>query len=189
MSYLHQKYSLEPEIPGHVPGYTYVAQIVKNRVARLCTKFSILFLGPGDNFWKSYDKNQGADVTAIIFGIVDGGWWVTSRLQITSSILWQICFPHNFFKAPYMYDFLGLGDHLWKKLWRKQICPTILLRGDLRPAGDPAPAIDDSKNYMGDVWFCFRHNFFKKLSTWLKTSLERCATRISTICAKNQALK
>jgi hypothetical protein len=23
--------------------------------------------------------------------------------------------------------------------------------GDLRPAGDPSPAIDDFKNYMGDV--------------------------------------
>ena len=27
-----------------------------------------------------------------------------------------------------------------------------------------APAIDDFKNYMGDVWFCFRHNYSKKLS-------------------------
>ena len=34
--------------------------------------------------------------------------------------------------------------------------------GDLRPAGDPSPAIGDSKNYAGDVWFFFRHNFFKK---------------------------
>ena len=50
--------------------------------------------------------------------------------------------------------------------------------GDLRSAGDPSPAIDDFKNYMGDVWFCFRH----------KTSLERCATQFSTICAKNQGL-
>ena len=33
--------------------------------------------------------------------------------------------------------------------------------GDLRSAGDPSPAIDDLKNYTGDVWFCFRHNFLK----------------------------
>ena len=33
--------------------------------------------------------------------------------------------------------------------------------GDLRSAGDPSPAIDDFKNYMADVWVCFRHNFFK----------------------------
>jgi hypothetical protein len=33
--------------------------------------------------------------------------------------------------------------------------------GNLRPAGNPSPAIDDFKNYVGDVWFCFRHNFFK----------------------------
>ena len=33
--------------------------------------------------------------------------------------------------------------------------------GNLRPAGDPSPAIDDFKNYVGDIWFCFRHNFFK----------------------------
>jgi hypothetical protein len=34
--------------------------------------------------------------------------------------------------------------------------------GDLRPAGDPAPAIDDFKNYMGDVWFGLCHKFFLK---------------------------
>ena len=33
--------------------------------------------------------------------------------------------------------------------------------GDLRPAGDPSPAIDVIKNYAVDVWFCFRHNFSK----------------------------
>ena len=33
--------------------------------------------------------------------------------------------------------------------------------GDLRSAGDPSPAIDDFKNYAGDVCFCFRHNVFK----------------------------
>ena len=60
--------------------------------------------------------------------------------------------------------------------------------GDLRSAGDPSPAIDDFKNYVGDVWFCFRHNFFKKLSPVLKNGLERCATLFCTICAKNQAL-
>ena len=40
--------------------------------------------------------------------------------------------------------------------------------GDLRSAGDPSPAIDDFKNYAGDVWFCFRHNFFKKYPQCLK---------------------
>jgi hypothetical protein len=33
--------------------------------------------------------------------------------------------------------------------------------GDLRPSGDPSPAIDDFKNFGGDAWFCFRHNVFK----------------------------
>ena len=60
--------------------------------------------------------------------------------------------------------------------------------GDLRSAGDPSPAIDDLKNYMGDVWFCFRHKYFKNLSPVLKNGLERCATLIATICAKHQAL-
>ena len=40
--------------------------------------------------------------------------------------------------------------------------------GDLRSAGDPSPAIDDFKNYMGDVWFCFRHNYFKNYPQYLK---------------------
>ena len=40
--------------------------------------------------------------------------------------------------------------------------------GDLRSAGDPSPAIDDLKNYMGDAWFCFRHNFFKNYLQDLK---------------------
>jgi hypothetical protein len=35
--------------------------------------------------------------------------------------------------------------------------------GDLRAAGEPSPAIDDFKNCGGDVWFCFRHKFFKKI--------------------------
>ena len=34
--------------------------------------------------------------------------------------------------------------------------------GDLRSADDPSPAIDDFKSYVADVWFCFRHKFFKK---------------------------
>jgi hypothetical protein len=40
--------------------------------------------------------------------------------------------------------------------------------GDLRSAGDPSPAIDDFKNYTGDVWFGFRHNFFKNYLQDLK---------------------
>jgi hypothetical protein len=40
--------------------------------------------------------------------------------------------------------------------------------GDLRPAGDPSPAIDDLKNCGGDVRFCFRHNFFKNYPQDLK---------------------
>ena len=38
--------------------------------------------------------------------------------------------------------------------------------GDLRSAGDPSPAIDDLKNYAGDVCFCFRHNFLKNYPQW-----------------------
>jgi hypothetical protein len=34
--------------------------------------------------------------------------------------------------------------------------------GGLRSAGDPSPAIDDLKNYVGVAWFCFLHNFLKK---------------------------
>ena len=61
--------------------------------------------------------------------------------------------------------------------------------GDLRSAGDPSPAIDDFKNYTGDPWFCFRHNYFKNYPQYfLKNGLERCATRSATICTKNQAL-
>ena len=33
--------------------------------------------------------------------------------------------------------------------------------GDLRSAGDPSTAIDDFKNYVGDVSSCFRYNFSK----------------------------
>ena len=40
--------------------------------------------------------------------------------------------------------------------------------GDLRSAGDPSPTIDDFKNYMGDAWLCFRHNFFKNYPQDLK---------------------
>jgi hypothetical protein len=62
--------------------------------------------------------------------------------------------------------------------------------GDLRPAGDPAPARDDSTNYMGDVLLCFCHYFFKNYPQDLKckNSPERHASRFSNICAKNQAL-
>jgi hypothetical protein len=35
--------------------------------------------------------------------------------------------------------------------------------GDLRPAGDPSPAIDDFKNYAGDEWFGFCHTFSKSI--------------------------
>ena len=38
------------------------------------------------------------DVARIIFEIVDCGGWVTSRSQITSRFVWQICFRHNFLK-------------------------------------------------------------------------------------------
>jgi hypothetical protein len=40
--------------------------------------------------------------------------------------------------------------------------------GDLRSAGDPSPTIDDFKNYAGDVWFYFRHNFSKNYPQYLK---------------------
>ena len=45
---------------------------------------------------------------------------------------------------------------------------SYLIANDLRLAGDPSPAIDDFKNYMGDVWVCFRHNFFKNYPKDLK---------------------
>ena len=40
--------------------------------------------------------------------------------------------------------------------------------GDLRSAGDPSPAIDDFKNYTGDVWLCFHHNLLKNYLQDLK---------------------
>ena len=39
---------------------------------------------------------------------------------------------------------------------------------DMRSARVPLPAIDDFKNYAGDVWFWFRHNFFKNYPQYLK---------------------
>ena len=50
--------------------------------------------------------------------------------------------------------------------------------GDLRSAGDPSPAIDDFKNYVGDVWFCFRHNYFKNYPQYLKMG-QKDAPRVS----------
>ena len=82
--------------------------------------------------------------------------------------------------------FLGPGDIFWKCYDENR--PAIHTAGDLQSAGDPSPAIDDFKNYMGDVWFSFRHNFFKNYLQDLKNSLEKRATRFSTICAKNQGL-
>jgi hypothetical protein len=52
---------------------------------------------------------------------------------------------------------------IFDKIMAKIDLPYITA-GGLRSAGDPSPAIDDFKNCVGDVWFCFRHNFFKKLS-------------------------
>ena len=59
--------------------------------------------------------------------------------------------------------------------------------GGLRPAGDPSPAIDDFKNYAGDVWTCFLNNFFKNYLQDLKI-VQNDATLYCTICAENQAL-
>jgi hypothetical protein len=47
--------------------------------------------------WKVMTKTK-PHVAHIIFEIVDGGWWVTSRSQVISSIVWQIWFRHNFSK-------------------------------------------------------------------------------------------
>jgi hypothetical protein len=62
----------------------------------------------------------------------------------------------------------------------------------MRPACDPSPAIDDSKNYPGDVWTytCFCHNFSDNYPQAIKNNLflEKHATRLFTICPKNQAL-
>jgi hypothetical protein len=62
--------------------------------------------------------------------------------------------------------------------------------GDLRPAGDPTPTIDDFKNSAGDVWFCSRRNFFEIHPQDLKIVyiVEKHATHFSTICSKNPAL-
>ena len=53
----------------------------------------------------------------------------------------------------------------------KTICHTILLNllviWDLLVT-HPSPAIDDFKNYAGDIWFCFRHNVFKNYLQDLK---------------------
>jgi hypothetical protein len=50
----------------------------------------------------------------------------------------------------------------------------LLVICDLLVTHHPQSTI--SKKYTGDAWFCFRHNFSKKLSPGLKTSLERRAT-------------
>ena len=63
---------------------------------------------------------------------------------------------------------------------------SYITAGHLRLAGDPSPSIDDFKNYAGDVSFCF--HVFKYYPQDLKNSLERRATRFSTIGAENQAL-
>ena len=70
------------------------------------------------------------------------------------------------------------GDNFLKKFMTKTDL-SYEPAGDLRSAGDPSPAIDDFKNYAGDIWFCFHHDFFKKLSPELKTSLEKDAPRVS----------
>ena len=44
--------------------------------------------------------------------------------------------------------------------------------GNLRPAGDPSPTIDDFKNYVGDVWFCFRNTTHTKFSKFFKNYLQ-----------------
>ena len=42
----------------------------------------------------------------------------------------------------------------------------LLVISDLLVTHHPPSTI--SKNYMGDVWFCFRHNFFKNYPQDLK---------------------
>ena len=59
--------------------------------------------------------------------------------------------------------FLGPGDIFFGKVMTKTDLP-YSTAGDLRPAGEPSPTIDDSKIYVGDWWFCFRHNIFKIIS-------------------------
>ena len=72
----------------------FLAQIEENRGGRL----SKPFLGPGDIFSKSYDENQIRFERECARTPWSGGWWVTSRSQITSINVWQDCFRHNFSK-------------------------------------------------------------------------------------------
>ena len=65
----------------------FLAQIVENLVVRG------LFLGPGDLFWKSYDENK---IRRRPYNFWNRRWRVmdhvlTSRSQVTSSIVRQIC--------------------------------------------------------------------------------------------------
>ena len=54
--------------------------------------------------------------------------------------------------------FLGPGDNFWKSYdENRSAIHAYNIAGDLRHAGDPSHAIDDFKNYAGDV-----HNFLKK---------------------------
>ena len=115
MSYFHQNFSLEPDFSADC----------ENRVA--CR--SRVYLGPGNNICKSYDKNK------------------TRRRR------------HNF----------------WNRRWRVM--------------GHPWQ-IADHQQYICIVWqICFRHKFSKKYPQDLKIVKKRRATRFSSICAKNQALK
>ena len=75
--------------------------------------------------------------------------------------------------APLSRLFLGPGMWTHMTIFKKVMTKTDLTyaykpAGDMRSAGDPSPAIDDFKNYMGDIWFCFRHNFFENYPQDLK---------------------
>ena len=58
--------------------------------------------------------------------------------------------------------FSGPGDSFRKAMTKTDL--QYITAVDLRPAGDPSPAIDDFENYTGDVWFGFCDNLFEKLS-------------------------
>ena len=86
--------------------------------------------------------------------------------------------------------YLGSEDIFLKKRKKllqkqKQTSPKEFLKssmaGDGSPAGRRSPAVMYGRS-------AFVITFFQKLSPGSKNSLDRRATRFSTICAKNQAL-
>ena len=73
----------------------FLAQIVENRGGVFLNHFYVM----GIFFLKSYDENQIRLQWECVRTPWSGGWWVTSRSQITSSNVFQDGFRHNFSKS------------------------------------------------------------------------------------------